>query len=70
MAEPRASKPMEALLGTLGVAVVTAVLAFAREQVKNSREDVKWYREELLPTLQRQQGILEELNQEVHGGQR
>lgn len=51
------------LLGTLGVALLTGVFAFAREQINQTRtqarEDVLWYRNEMVPKLEKQQNILE-----------
>lgn len=41
-----------ALLGTLGVAVVTGVLGFATKMIMWAREDVKFYRERLLPAVE------------------
>lgn len=57
---------METILGTLITAVVAGVLAFAREQIKNSREDaretrgeVKFYRDQLLPAFERLTDLVE-----------
>ena len=50
---------MEVFVGTLAVAVLGGVLAFAREQIKNARDDVEFYRSSLLPAVERQQDVLE-----------
>ena len=50
---------MDVFIGTLAVAVLGGVLAFAREQIKNAREDVTFYRETLLPAVEKQQDVLE-----------
>lgn len=52
---------MEYFVGTLAVAVLGAVFAFAREQIKNAREDVEFYRKQLLPLIEQQQQILEKI---------
>lgn len=56
------------VFGTFGIGVITAVFAFSRErlnksdeQLKDCREENKWYRDKLLPALERQQDILEAL---------
>jgi hypothetical protein len=61
-----------AVVGTLGVALVTGLLAFARERLQkadefmaNQRDEIKWYREKLLPVLEKQQEVLEELRKDV-----
>jgi hypothetical protein len=53
---------VEVFVGTLAVAVLGGVLAFAREQIKNAREDVEFYRSSLLPAVEKQQDILEKLS--------
>lgn len=52
---------MDVFIGTLAVAVLGGVLAFAREQIKNAREDVEFYRKELLPAVEKQQQTLERM---------
>lgn len=61
-----------AVIGTLGVALITGVLAFARERLnkadeamKACREDITWYRDKLFPVLEKQQGVLESLQDQV-----
>ena len=53
----------EAILTVLVPALLTGVLVFAREQINGVREDtketIKYYRDQVLPILERQQDILE-----------
>lgn len=56
---------MDVFIGTLAVAVLGGVLAFAREQIKNSREDVEFYRNTLLPLAEKQQETLEKIVDQV-----
>jgi hypothetical protein len=56
---------MEAVLGALVTAVVGGVLAFAREQIKNSREDSAFYRDRLLPSIENNTDTVKQLREAV-----
>lgn len=56
---------MEAVLGALVTAVVGGVLAFAREQIKNAREDSTFYRDRLLPAMENNTETVKQLKDVV-----
>lgn len=58
---------MEAVLGALVTAVVGGVLAFAREQIKNAREDSAFYRDRLLPSIENNTDTVQQLHNVVSG---
>jgi hypothetical protein len=52
---------VQTVIGVLGVALIGGVFAFARERLNKADEEVKWYREKLLPILEKQQNALDGL---------
>lgn len=59
------------IFGTFGIGIITAVFAFSRErlnkaddQLEKAQADSRWYRDKLLPALERQQDILEALERD------
>lgn len=59
----------EAILTVLVPALLTGVLVFAREQINSTRTDSKetvdYYRNQIIPILERQQGILEKQQKQL-----
>lgn len=52
---------MDVFIGTLAVAVLGGVLKFASDQINNARKDVEFYRNTLLPLVEKQQETLEKV---------
>lgn len=60
------------IFGTFGLGVIGAVFGFSRERLNKAdielercHKDTLWYRDQLLPVLERQQAILEALERSI-----
>jgi hypothetical protein len=61
---------VQTVIGVLGVALIGGVFAFARERLKAADDEIKWWREKVLPILEGQQSALDRLENTLKDFQR